>query len=105
MAPPLTPIPAERRNRLRPPTTTRRGQSQAPTHCRSYTGGLPTPRTTLRGGYEVLMWGGGLHQAFADLQAIIDPGRGDAPLIRLRYRCSKCGGKNTDWVVGRGSVQ
>jgi hypothetical protein len=41
------------------------------------------------------------HRANADLQALIDSGRGDAPLIRLRYRCSNCPGDSqfTDWVV------
>ena len=37
--------------------------------------------------------------AFADLQKIIDAGRGDMPLTSLRFRCSKCGRARTDWVV------
>jgi hypothetical protein len=50
---------------------------------------------------EVLVWckGGCQHQAPADLQKLIDSGRGDTPLIHLRYRCSKCGSSHTDWVV------
>jgi hypothetical protein len=36
---------------------------------------------------------------FADLKALIDAGRGDVPLIDLRYRCTKCGSARTDWVV------
>jgi hypothetical protein len=44
------------------------------------------------------------HRANADLQALIDSGRGDVALIRLRYRCSNCAGGSqfTDWVVSNG---
>ena len=41
---------------------------------------LPMPRTTLRAGYlEGLLWckGGCPHQAHADLQKLVDNGRGD----------------------------
>jgi hypothetical protein len=59
---------------------------------------LPTPRSTLLSGYRVLVWCKACHhQANADLQASIDSGHGDTPLIRLRYRCGNCAG--TDWVV------
>ena len=37
-------------------------------------------------------------QADADLQALVAAGRGDVPLIRLRFRCSNCGSRLTDWV-------
>jgi hypothetical protein len=30
---------------------------------------------------------------------LIDQGRGDVPLTRLRFRCSNCGSDRTDWVV------
>ena len=39
------------------------------------------------------------HQAPADLQALIDAGRGDVPLIKLRFRCTVCGSRLTDSVV------
>ena len=64
--------------------------------------GLPTPRTTLRARYvSLLVWckGGCQHQAEADLQALIDAGRGDVPLTRLKFRCSNCGSDRTDFVV------
>jgi hypothetical protein len=35
----------------------------------------------------------------ADLQAIVNAGRGDAPLTELRFRCSHCGTDRTDFVV------
>jgi hypothetical protein len=66
------------------------------------TGDLPTPRRTLRGGYCVLVWCKACrHRANADLQALIDSGRGDVPLIELRYRCGNCpgGSQFTDWVA------
>ena len=58
------------------------------------TDGLPTPRSTLRDGYlDVLVWCKACHrQAPADLQAIIDSGKGDTPLIHLKYRC-RCGSR------------
>ena len=64
--------------------------------------GLPTPRTTLRAGYvEVLVWckGGCGHQAPVDLPALIEAGKGDVPLIHLRFRCSNCGSRRTDAVI------
>ena len=39
------------------------------------------------------------HRRDADLQALIDAGRGDVPLIHLRFRCSNCGSGLTDFVV------
>ena len=38
-------------------------------------------------------------QAEADLQALIDQGKGDVPLTKLRFRCSNCGSDRTDFVV------
>jgi hypothetical protein len=35
----------------------------------------------------------------ADLQALVNAGRGDVPLIHLRFRCSNCGSQLTDFVV------
>jgi hypothetical protein len=65
------------------------------------TDGLPTPRTTLRTGYvRVLVFCNSCrHQAAADLQALIDAGRGDVPLTALRFRCSQCHTARTDFVV------
>jgi hypothetical protein len=37
-------------------------------------------------------------QADADLQKLVDTWRGDVPLMHLRYRCSNCGSRLTDWV-------
>ena len=40
------------------------------------------------------------HQAPANLQAIIDRGRGDVPLKDLlKFRCAKCGSRMTDSVM------
>ena len=54
--------------------------------------GLPTPRTTLAASYvAVLVWCKSCrHQAPADMQELIDAGKGDVPLTRLRFRCSNC---------------
>ena len=63
--------------------------------------GLPTPRTTLRARYvRVLVWCKSWRpRRDADLQALVDAGRGDVPLARLRFRCSNCGSQLTDFVV------
>lgn len=65
------------------------------------TDGLPTARTMLPQARSLgaLVWCKCHHQDFADLQAIVDSGRGDVPLIHLRFRCTNCGGRRTDWVV------
>jgi hypothetical protein len=63
---------------------------------------LPTPRTTLRTSYvALLVWckGGCQHQAEADLHRLVETGRGDVPLTRLKFRCSNCGTDRTDWVI------
>jgi hypothetical protein len=64
------------------------------------TDGLPTPRSTLRdSSARVLVWCKACrHQADADLQKLVDTGRGDVPLIHLKYRCSRCGSRLTDFV-------
>jgi hypothetical protein len=61
---------------------------------------LPTPRSTLRDSSAcVLVWCKACrHQADADLEKLVADGRGDVPLIHLRYRCSNCGSRLTDWV-------
>jgi hypothetical protein len=39
------------------------------------------------------------HQAPADLQSIVDSGRGGVPLNDLKFRCTKCGSRLTDHVT------
>jgi hypothetical protein len=39
------------------------------------------------------------HQAPADLQALLDAGRGEVPLKDLRFRCTSRGSRLTDRVV------
>jgi hypothetical protein len=40
-----------------------------------------------------------LHRAAADLRAIIAAGQGDRPVKDLRFRCTSCGSRLTDFVV------
>jgi len=61
---------------------------------------LPTPRSTLRSRYAcVLVWCKACcHQREADLQRLVDTGKGDVPLIKLRFRCSNsAAGGPTGW--------
>jgi hypothetical protein len=61
---------------------------------------LPTSRTTFAARYvAVLVWCKSCrHQAAADLVALIDAGRGDVPLVDLRFRCGNCRSMLTDFV-------
>ena len=62
---------------------------------------LPTPRSTLLAGYVrvLLTCRPCLHKQDADLQALVDGGRGDEPLINLRWRCARCGHRKIDMIV------
>jgi hypothetical protein len=62
---------------------------------------LPTPRSTLQAGYvRVLVWCKACrHRADADLPALISAGRGDTLLRELRFPCSDCRSRLTDFVV------
>jgi hypothetical protein len=54
---------------------------------------MPTPCSTLRSGLRVLVRCTACrHRSYADQQKLIDTGRGDVPLIRLKYRCTNCAG-------------
>ena len=45
------------------------------------------------------------HQGVADLQRRVDAGRGDVPLIELRWRCANCRSRLTDFVcAGWGAI-
>ena len=45
------------------------------------------------------------HHATANLQAIVDSGRGDRPLKDLKFRCAQCGSWRTDAVMmGQGGI-
>ena len=62
---------------------------------------VPTPRSTLQARYvRVLLtcWSC-KHQREADLQGLIDAGRGDVPLVELCWRCARCGHRRIDAVV------
>jgi ribosomal protein L44E len=60
-------------------------------------GPLPTPRTVLAAKRLRLAVSCDRceHERDADLQALIDGGRGDVPCNRLRFRCSVCGSRRT----------
>ena len=63
---------------------------------------LPTARSMLPQTY-LCLWvrcrGGCLRGRAADLQAIIEAGQGDKPVKDLKFRCTKCGSRRTDFVV------
>ncbi len=69
---------------------------------------LPTARTTLQTGYVRLLLTccSCLRSRDADLQGLIDAGRGDVPLVQLRFRCSYCGHREIDaMIAAKGSAK
>jgi hypothetical protein len=62
---------------------------------------LPTARTTLQTGYVrlLLTCRSCLRSRDADLQGLTNAGRGDVPLVNLRFRCSYCGHREIDAVI------
>jgi hypothetical protein len=61
---------------------------------------LPTPRTTLHAEYVRvhLSCRACQRQRDADLQALVGAGRGDVPLVELRWRCGECHSARIDMV-------
>ena len=61
---------------------------------------LPTPRSIAAAGFRVHVWCKSCrHAKDADLTALIAAGKGDVPLVRLRWRCGNCGSRLTDFIV------
>ena len=62
----------------------------------------PSARSMLPQTY-LCLWvscrGGCLRGGAADLQAIVDAGQGDKPIKDMKFRCSRCGSRRTDFVV------
>jgi hypothetical protein len=66
---------------------------------------LPTPNTTLHSGNHLLVWCETCRrQETADLQRLIEAGKGDVPLTKLRFWCTNCGSRLTDSVVTGGEA-
>ncbi len=67
---------------------------------------LPTARSTLAARYVriLLACRSCLRQRDADLQHLVDAGRGDIPLVNLRWRCAHCGGRRIDLVASGSSA-
>jgi hypothetical protein len=62
---------------------------------------LPTARSTQSNGCTLEIWCHGCRRAVpVDLQKLIDDGRGDVPLVNLRWRCSGCDGNSFGLIVG-----
>ena len=71
----------------------RRGGSRTETD-----GPLPTLRTL--GGHVVwVVCNGCQHAIEPDQRVLIAGGRGDVPVVNLRFRCGACGSRNTSVIV------
>jgi hypothetical protein len=63
--------------------------------------GLPAALSTQGNRCTVEVWCNGCRRAVpVDLQRLIDGGRGNVPLIELRWRCSGCDGNSFGLIVG-----
>lgn len=60
---------------------------------------MPTARAYLRGPDLSVYCRACLHRAYADMQALVDVGHGDTPLIQLKFKCSACGSDDIGRVV------
>jgi hypothetical protein len=61
---------------------------------------LPTPRSMAQTGFRLHVWCKSCHHAKdADLAALIEAGKGDVPLVRMRWRCGNCGSRVTEFIV------
>ena len=61
---------------------------------------LPTARTMAPTGFRVHVWCKACrHSGNADLDALIRAGKGDIPLVRLKWQCARCRSGMTDFVV------
>ena len=61
---------------------------------------LPTARSMAPSGFRVHVWCKACrHAVDADLDALIRNGKGDIPLVRLKWQCSNCRSGLTDFVV------
>jgi hypothetical protein len=61
---------------------------------------LPTARTMAPTGFRIHVWCKACrHSVDADLDALIRAGKGDIPLVQLRWQCARCRSGMTDFVV------
>jgi hypothetical protein len=67
---------------------------------REMTDDLPTARTMAPTGFRVHVWCKACrHSLDADLDALIGSGKGDVPLVQLKWQCARCRSGLTDFVV------
>jgi hypothetical protein len=67
---------------------------------REMTDDLPTARTMAPTGLRVHVWCKACrHSVDADFDALIRDGKGDVPLVQLKWQCAKCRSGLTDFVV------
>ena len=61
---------------------------------------LPTVRDYLKSSVRLLIWCKACrHQIEIGFQTLIDRGKGDIPVVHLKFRCTSCSSALTDFVV------
>ena len=61
---------------------------------------LPTARDYLKSNFTLTVWCKACrHQIELEFRKIVDLGKGDVPVVKLRFRCENCGSRLTDCVV------
>ena len=62
---------------------------------------LPTARDYLKSNVRLTVWCKACtHQIEMEFRKIVDQGKGDVLVVKLRFRCENCGSRLTDCVVG-----
>ena len=60
---------------------------------------LPTARD-YKGNHRLVVWCKACRfQRELSFKSLVDDGRGDIPIVKLRFRCTNCGSRLTDAVV------
>jgi hypothetical protein len=61
---------------------------------------LPTARDYLKSNVRLLIWCKACrHQIEIGFPSLVKQGKGDIPIVRLKFRCKNCGTRLTDCVV------
>jgi hypothetical protein len=68
--------------------------------CLSNVTDLPTARDYLKSHLRLVIWCKACrHQREIGFQSIIDQGKGEVPIVHLKFVCKNCGSRLTDCAV------
>jgi hypothetical protein len=78
----------------------RRGRRTGRCCQNSMNSDLPTARDYFKSNVRLVIWCKACrHQREVERQSLIDQGKGDVPIVRLKFVCANCGSRVTDCAV------